>query len=444
VGKSTLFNKIVGGRPAIVDDTPGVTRDRNIAFASRDGRRFGVIDTGGFEPENMDEIVAQTREQALVAIEEADQIYFVVDGREGLRPSDEELVRSLRKSGKPARLVVNKIDSQGMQAAADEFYRLGFGKVYPISAEHSLGVEALLEETVAEYPPDPEPVAGEDRPIRVAVVGRPNVGKSSLVNKLLGRDRMIVSQVAGTTRDAVDSEVELTGGRKYTLVDTAGIRRKSKVSQRLEKYSVIMAMKAVERADVVALMADAAEGVSTQEAKIAGLVEDAGKGLILVINKWDLLVKETDTAKKFEEEARNKLKFVRRAPMIFISALSGQRVEKLWDLVDQVHGQLSRRVTSGALNVMMKKILAQNPPPTAGGRPIRIYYATQVSSAPPTFVIMTNSPEGIHFSYRRYLENRIREEAGFEMAPLRFIFRKPSGRRTGPGEGHAEHGGQGR
>ncbi|MDH4184124.1 MAG: ribosome biogenesis GTPase Der [Nitrospinota bacterium] len=431
VGKSTLFNKIMGGRPAIVDDTPGVTRDRNIGFTSRDGRKFCVMDTGGFEQESRDDIVAQTKEQALLAVEEADEIYFVVDGRTGLSPAEEELAKLLRKSGKPVKLLVNKIDTPAMADGLQEYFRLGFGGPVPVSAEHSLGIEDLLAQTVAAYPQDVEEEPGPGQVVRVAVVGKPNVGKSSLVNKLLGQERMIVSPVAGTTRDAVDSRITLADGRSYILVDTAGIRRKSKVSLKLEKYAVIMAMKAVERADVVLLLAGADEGVFTQEAKIAGMVEEAGKGLILVVNKWDLLEKETNTAKLFEENARQKLKFAKRAPMIFISSITGQRVDKIWGLVDRVMDQVNRRIGSGELNSIMRKIIDKNPPPSSSkGKSVKIYYVTQASVAPPTFVVMTNAPDAIHFSYRRYLENQLRETTGMDMAPMRFIYRLPSGRRT--------------
>ncbi|MDH5637411.1 MAG: ribosome biogenesis GTPase Der [Nitrospinota bacterium] len=440
VGKSTLFNKIVGGRPAIVDDTPGVTRDRNIAFANREGRKFGVIDTGGFEPENHNDIISQTREQAMVAMEEADEIFFVVDGREGLAGADEDLGRNLRKAGKRVWLVVNKVDNPLAPGEVDQYHRLGFSNVRPVSAEHSLGVASLLEEVVSGYPADKVEEETETPVTRIAVVGKPNVGKSSLINRIVGKGRMIVSQTAGTTRDAVDSDVILADGRRYVLIDTAGIRRKSKVSQKLEKYSVIMAMKAVERADVALLLADAEEGVTTQEAKIAGLVEDAGKGLILVVNKWDLVKKETNSSKIFEEEARQKLKFARHAPMVFISSLTGQRVEKVWDLADEVRGQLVKRIGSGALNSMVRRIMDKNPPPTVKGRKIKVYYVTQVSTAPPTIVIMSNVPEAIHFSYRRHLENRIREEAGFDKTPLRFIFRRPSGRRMGEPDTKHGHG----
>ncbi|MDH5756828.1 MAG: ribosome biogenesis GTPase Der [Nitrospinota bacterium] len=435
VGKSTLFNRIIGGRPAIVDDTPGVTRDRNIGFSSRLGRKFGVIDTGGFEPENQNDIVSQTREQALVAVEEADEIFFVVDGREGPAGADEELGRMLRKAGKRVWLVVNKVDNPSAAGEVDQFHRMGFENVRPVSAEHALGVEGMLEEIVAAWPKDPEDEEDGGKITRIAVVGKPNVGKSSLINRIVGKGRMIVSQTAGTTRDAVDSEVTLADGRRYILIDTAGIRRKSKVSQKLEKYSVIMAMKAVERADVALLLADASEGVTTQEAKIAGMVEDAGKGLILVVNKWDLVQKDTNSTRVFEAESREKLKFARHAPMVFISSLTGQRVEKVWDMVDEVGTQLAKRIGSGALNAMVRRIMQKTPPPTAKGRMVKVYFVTQVSTSPPTIVIMANMPENIHFSYRRHLENRIREEAGLDKTPMRFIFRRPSGRRQGDPNG---------
>jgi len=432
VGKSTLFNKIAGGRPAIVDDTPGVTRDRNVSLAKRNNRVFGIIDSGGFEPESRDKILSQMREQTMMAIEEADLIFFMVDGRDGMTPVDEDIAIRLRKSDKKTFLVVNKVDTEKQESAYTDFMRFGFENVFPISAEHSLGIESLLESAVGHLPEAVEKPEEEDtdRPIRLAVMGKPNAGKSSLVNKFLGKTRMMVSDVPGTTRDAIDSEFT-ANGKRWVIIDTAGIRRKAKVTQKLEKYSVIMAMKAIERADVGLLMIDAVEGVSAQEAKIAGLIEDAGKACVLVVNKWDAVEKDEKTTLRFEEAARAQLKFLSHAPMIFVSALSGQRVPKILELVAEVYGEYTKRVGTSALNNIVSEAAKMKDPPMFGHKRVKFYFATQASVAPPTFIIMANAPEKVHFSYQRYLANRIRESGGFERTPIRIIFRKPEGRRSG-------------
>ncbi|MBI4665529.1 MAG: ribosome biogenesis GTPase Der [Nitrospinae bacterium] len=432
VGKSTLFNRIVGGRPAIVDDTPGVTRDRNISRATWRGRSFLVIDSGGFEPEAEDEIMAQIREQAIVAIEEADTIFLVVDAMAGITPVDADVAMRLRSSGKPVTVVVNKADDPGKNIYAHEFSRMGFERIRPVSAEHNLGVEDLLREALADVPPDPE-VTGEepvDNVIRLAVAGKPNVGKSSLINRLLGSRRMMVSDVPGTTRDAIDSEFE-ADGRKWVIIDTAGIRRKAKVTMKLEKYSVIMAMKAIERADVALLVVDGQEGAAMQEAKIAGLVEDAGKACVIVVNKWDVVEKDHKTAIQAEEALRRQLKFLAYAPALFVSAKSGQRVTKILKKAEEVYTQYTKRLPTSKLNEIVRRAVEQKEPPVASGKRLKIYFATQPTVKPPTFVLMTNMPDDVHFSYQRYLINRIREEGGFDLSPIRILFRRPSGRRTG-------------
>jgi GTP-binding protein len=433
VGKSTLFNKIVGGRPAIVDDTPGVTRDRNVAAASWFGRKFYVIDSGGFEPDATDIILSQMREQTLMAVEEADVIYFMVDGRAGVTPTDVEIARVLRRTDKPVKLIVNKIDDPKLANATADFASLGFDDIRAISAEHSKGIDDLLEEELSPFPPDPEDEGPEENePIRVAVIGKPNVGKSSLVNRVLGARRMMVSDIAGTTRDSIDTTFE-RDGRRYTLIDTAGIRRKAKVSAKLEKFSVIMAVKAIERADVALLMVDAVDGISNQEAKIAGLVEEAGKACVIVVNKWDAVEdKETNTVNLYEEAIRQQLKFIAWAPIVFVSALTGQRIDKIFATVDRVYEQYTQRLGTAEVNRLVDELTGGKEPPMYRGQRVKFYYVTQARTAPPGFVFMTNHPEGIHFSYRRHIANRLRELTGFAETPIRLTFRKPSGRRTTP------------
>ncbi|MGK7345759.1 MAG: ribosome biogenesis GTPase Der [Candidatus Nitrospinota bacterium M3_3B_026] len=429
VGKSTFFNKIAGGRPAIVDGSPGVTRDRHVAVAERGGLRFGVIDSGGLEPETREKLPALMREQTLMAIEEADMILFVVDGRKGVTPVDEEIADLLRRAGKKTIVVVNKIDDPRRADDALEFTRLGLGPVHAVSAEHSIGVEDVMEKALEGAPAEPAMEEEEERPVHVCVVGRPNVGKSSLVNRLLGRERMMVSDVPGTTRDAIDSEITVDGER-VIMIDTAGIRRKARIANKLEKFSVIMAMKAIERADVALLLIDAVEGVTAQEARIAGLVEEAGKGLVIVVNKWDLVEKDENTMARYARAVRDQLRFASWAPVVFVSALTGQRTGQIWNAVREVHGQYTRRVNTARLNSMLERITAKKPPPVHRGKRTRIYYATQTSIRPPTFTFMTSAPEGIDFSYRRYIANQLREAGGFDKTPVRLIFRRPSGRRS--------------
>ncbi len=396
VGKSTLFNRIVGGRPAIVDDTPGVTRDRNVGTAEWFGRTIAVIDSGGFEPDSKDIILSQMREQTLMAVEEADVILFVVDGREGITPVDEEIARILRKSEKPVRLIVNKVDTPGQAHLAADFSRLGFDHVRPVSAEHAQGVDDLLEEELADLPLDPEVDEDADPtgPIRIAVVGKPNVGKSSLVNRFLGSSRMMVSDIAGTTRDSVDTHL-MRDGVEYVLIDTAGIRRKSKVSDKLEKYSVIMALKAIQKCDIALLLVDAVDGVSTQEAKIAGMVEEAGKGMIILVNKWDAVEdKETDTHLAYEEAIHRQIKFMPYAPVVFISALTGQRVEKVFDAVNRVYEQFTSRITTSRLNDMTERLTTGNEPPCIGGNGVNPTSPCAFPRRPPRSFSCATTPRG--------------------------------------------------
>ncbi|VAX23243.1 GTP-binding protein EngA [hydrothermal vent metagenome] len=430
VGKSTLFNKIVGGRPAIVDNTPGVTRDRNIAIIRRDNHKIGIIDSGGFEPYEKGETISRIREQTMMAIEEADIIFFMVDGTQGITGADDEIAKKLRKAEKPILLVVNKIDNPSREDAASEFARLGLGETFLVSAEHSMGIVGLMENVVARFPEDPETVEeepGDDRAINIAFVGKPNAGKSSIVNRLLGESRMTVSAVPGTTRDAIDSEA-IYNGRKFVLIDTAGIRKKAKVTHKLEKYSVIMAVKAIERADVALLMIDAVEGATGQEAKIAAMIEEARCGCVIVVNKWDIPEKDSKTIIRYEEVVRNQLRFLSHAPMVFVSAKTGQRVNKVLDMALVVFGQYTGRITTGRINDIVSRITSRRQSPIYKNRRVKFYYATQARICPPTFVLMTNWPEGIHFSYERYIVNQIKKETGFDKTPIRIIFRKHSGK----------------
>ena len=422
VGKSTFFNYIVGSRISIVEDTPGVTRDRIYAETNWRGRTFTVVDTAGIEPESDDIIISQMREQAQIAVEIADVIVFLTDIKQGVTATDEEIAVMLRKSKKPVILVCNKADN--MSKDKDdiyEFYNLGLGDVYPVSAANALGIGDVLD---AIYEKLPEKNSNEeDERIKVAVIGKPNVGKSSLINKILGENRTIVSNIAGTTRDAIDTEYENSHG-KYVLIDTAGIRRKSKVTESIEKFSIMRTLLAIERADVCLMMIDATEGVTDQDAKIAGEAHEAGKGIIIVVNKWDEYEKETGTLEKYKKEIYAKLSYLSYAPIIFISAKTGQRVEKLFDLINHVNEQNSMRVSTSALNQVINEAIALVQPPTDKGKRLKILYGTQVSTKPPTFVIFVNNKELFHFSYERYLVNQIRREFGLEGTPIRMIARE--------------------
>ncbi len=422
VGKSTLFNRIAGGKKAIVWDEPGVTRDRNYAEVEREEGSFTLIDTGGFEPVSKDRIFVQMREQCQLAMDEADAVLFMMDGKEGLTPSDREIADILRKLNKPVFYIVNKIDGPKYEEKALEFYGLGMEPIYSISAEHGYGVNGLMDEVSKALPGSTEKKWDQDV-TKVAVLGRPNVGKSSLVNRLLGYQRVLVDEVPGTTRDAIDTLFE-RDGRRYVLVDTAGIRRKSRISLRLEKYSIVEALRTIDRSDVALLLLDSKEGVTDQDARIGGFIHDKGKGCILVVNKWDLIEKDSKTMDRYEEEVREELKYLSYAPILFISALTGQRVKKVLEAVSHVSEQTKKRISTSPLNNHFRRWVEKFPPPLYKNRSVKMNYITQVSTAPPTFVIVTNIPEGIHFSYERYLLNQMRKAFGFEGVPVRLLFRK--------------------
>ncbi|MGE5552618.1 MAG: ribosome biogenesis GTPase Der [Betaproteobacteria bacterium] len=416
VGKSALFNRLTARRTAIVEATPGVTRDRLYQRCEWGQKPFVLVDTGGIEPESDDPIVGQTRRQADLAMREADVILFVVDGRDGLLPADEEVAERLRRTRKPVLLVVNKTEGLPPDEAAGDFYALGLGEPLLISAVHGLGIGDLLDEIVHRLPePRAEPV--DPAVTRVTVVGRPNVGKSSLVNAVLGEERVITSDIPGTTRDAVDTPFT-RDGRHYVVVDTAGIRRRTSIKQAVERYSVLRAMRAVERSDIVLMVLDATAGVTDQDRRIAGLGHEAGRGTILVVNKWDLVEKDQRTVDVFTRRIRADLAFLDYAPLIFVSARQGKRIPQLMDLVDYVAEQQNRRIQTSHLNEVLSEAVARQEPPSDKGRALKVYYATQVGVKPPTFVLFVNDPGLLHFSYVRYLENRLREAYGFEGTPL--------------------------
>lgn len=426
VGKSTLFNVLAGERISIVKDTPGVTRDRIYADASWLDKEFTLIDTGGIEPESKDIILSQMREQAQIAIDTADVILFLTDVRQGLTDTDAKVADLLRRSRKPVVLVVNKVDSfEKFMPDVYEFYNLGIGEPFPVSAASMLGLGDMLEE-MAGYFPKQEADEEEDTRPKVAVIGKPNVGKSSLVNRLLGENRVIVSDIAGTTRDAVDSVVKYYG-QEYIFIDTAGLRRKSRVKEDLERYSVIRAVTAVERADVVLILIDATEGVTEQDAKIAGIAHDKGKGVIIAVNKWDAIEKDDKTMHQHTEKIRHVLSFMPYAEIMFISAKTGQRTDKIFAMIDMVLENNSMRIATGVLNEIVMEAVALQQPPSDRGRRLKIYYVTQVAVKPPTFVVFVNDKKLMHFSYTRYLENRIRDAFGFRGTSLKFIIRERKG-----------------
>ena len=423
VGKSMLFNRLVGKRLSIVEDTPGVTRDRLYAECEWCGRTFDMVDTGGIEPSTDSEILQFMREQAQIAIDSADVIVLVTDIRTGVTAADKDVANMLLRSRKPVVLAVNKADSTGPEdPAVYEFYELGLGDPIAVSAVHGHGTGELLDACLAHLPPQTDEEEEDDR-IKVAVIGKPNVGKSSLINCILGEKRVIVSNVAGTTRDAVDTPFENEKG-KYVFIDTAGIRRKSKVDERVEKFSVMRAQLAIERADVCVIMIDAREGVTEQDTKIAGLAHEAGKASIVVVNKWDLVEKETGTMEKMRKDVMRDLSFMSYAPILFISALTGQRTERLFELVNFVNDQSNMRISTGMLNDVLADAQARVQPPTDKGRRLKIYYMTQTGIKPPNFVIFCNSRELFHFSYQRYLENQIRSVFGLEGTPVRIVIRQ--------------------
>ena len=426
VGKSTFFNYIVGKRVSIVEDTPGVTRDRVYAEGNWRGRSFTLVDTGGIEPESDDVILSQMREQANLAIAMADVIIFVTDIKQGVTAADHDIALMLKKSKKPVILVCNKADNYGkVPDEIYEFYNLGLGEPYRVSAANAIGIGDVLDAIYDNLPPVNE---GEDdeEVIKVAIIGKPNVGKSSLVNKILGENRVIVSNIAGTTRDAIDSEFENEYG-KYVFIDTAGIRRKSKVSENLEKYSVMRSLLAVERADVCLLMIDANEGVTEQDTKIAGEAHEAGKGIIIVVNKWDEYEKDNGTLEQYKKDVYNKLSYISYAPILFISAKTGQRVNKLFEMINSVASQNALRVSTSVLNQVLNEAIAIVQPPTDKGKRLRLFYMTQASTKPPTFVVFVNDKDLFHFSYERYLVNQIRKEFGLVGTPVRIIVREKKG-----------------
>ena len=423
VGKSTLFNAIAGERISIVKDTPGVTRDRIYADASWLDHEFTLVDTGGIEPDTDDILLSRMLDQAQIAIDTADVIIFVVDGKTGLTDSDGKVADMLRRSRKPVVLCVNKIDDFKKQGNdIYEFCNLGIGDPYPVSAAGNLGFGDLLDAVCADFPTGKNGDGDDDIP-RIAIIGKPNVGKSSLVNRLTVEDRAIVSDIAGTTRDTLDSLVKYNG-EQYIFVDTAGLRRKSKIKEDLERYSIIRAVAAVEKADVVILMIDATEGVTEQDAKIAGIAHDRGKGIIIAVNKWDAITKDNHTIKEHENRIRQVLSFIPYAKIVYISAKTGQRVNKLYELIDQVIQNQNLRIQTGVLNEIITEAVAMQQPPTDKGRRLKIFYTTQVSVKPPTFVIFVNDKKLMHFSYLRYLENRIRDAFGFEGTAIHFIVRQ--------------------
>ena len=424
VGKSTFFNKIAGRRISIVEDTPGVTRDRIYADCEWLNHKFTLIDTGGIEPKTDDILLKQMRRQAEVAIDTCDVILFFTDGRTGMTADDEDVATMLRRSKKPVILVVNKVDYQEMSDTIYDFYGLGLGEPFAISSTNMLGLGDLLDELVSHFPADADTSADEEQTINIAVVGRPNVGKSSLVNRILGQERSMVSNTAGTTRDAIDTAF-VRDGQRYNIIDTAGIRRKRAIEEEsIERYSIVRALAAVRRCDVALIVINAEDGVTEQDTKVAGYVHEEGKACIIVVNKWDAIEKETGTMEAYRKEVIEKLKFMDYAPVLFISALTGQRVVKVLDAVKDVYTQTSRRITTGLLNDILGDATAALQPPISGGRRLKIYYATQQSVCPPTFVFFVNNEELMHFAYQRYLENQFRKSFGFEGTPIRFILRE--------------------
>ncbi len=425
VGKSTLFNRLSDRKKAIVIDQPGATRDRNYAEASWGGKAFILIDTGGFEPVSTEKILVQMREQTNLAVEEADVIIFLMDGREGLMPSDIEITKMLRSVKKPVYYAVNKLDGPKHDLLAYEFYELGIDTFYPISAQHGVGVAELLDDVCVNIESSPDEEERDESEIRIAVIGKPNAGKSSLINKILGFERTIVNPLPGTTRDAIDTPFSIDD-KKYVLIDTAGIRRKSRVSMLLEKYSVIQALKTMSRCDVALILIDAEEGITEQDAKIAGLAFERGVASIIVVNKWDAVEKDNSTVGKYVRKIKDQLKFMDYAPIIFVSALSGQRVLKVFDLVDQVYAQYTKRISTAELNRVAREFIDKKPPPRLQNRDNPFSYMTQASVKPPTFIFFVKEPKAIHFSYERYLVNQLRLSLGFEQSPIRVFLKRKS------------------
>lgn len=423
VGKSTLFNTLAGDKISIVQDTPGVTRDRIYADVTWLNYNFTIVDTGGIEPESNDVILRQMREQAEIAIATADVIMFITDVRQGLVDADSKVADMLRRSGKPIVLVVNKVDSfEKFMPDVYEFYNLGLGDPIPVSAASQLGLGDMLDEVAKHFDENAMDETEDERP-RIAIIGKPNVGKSSIINKLLGEERVIVSDIAGTTRDAIDTTIK-RNGTEYVFIDTAGLRRKNKIKEEIERYSIIRTVSAVERCNVAVLVIDATEGITDQDTKIAGIAHERGKGMIIVVNKWDAIEKDDKTMNKFTNDIRQKLSYMPYAELLFVSAETGQRLPKLFETIDAVIENHSLRIATGVLNEIMAEAVALNQPPSDKGKRLRLYYITQVAVKPPTFVIFVNDKELMHFSYTRYIENKIREAFGFKGTPLKFIIRE--------------------
>ena len=436
VGKSTLFNRLVGRRSAIVEKKPGVTRDRNYGISKYHGYEFIVIDTGGFEPVSESSLRNQMVQQARLAVEEADCVLFVVNAQEGCTPVDGEIYRTLMvENDIKLFVVVNKADNPRLEEESSDFYQLGVEAIYPVSAEHNRGIDGLLEEVDNLVPlkelerDSADEVDRSNEPIAVAVIGKPNAGKSSIVNAMLGKERMIVDSVSGTTRDPVDSICNYEG-REYLLVDTAGIRRRGKVSQKIETFSIVSALKSIERAEVTLLIIDAEEGITEQVMKIAGYANERKKSLLIVMNKWDLVNKDSKNLKQVEEEVYDRLGFISFAPILFVSAKTGQRIPQIFEKILNVHGQYVRRIQTSDLNTILQLIVNQHPPPSKSGRPTKVFYGNQVSVAPPSFVFMTNNPDKTNFAYERYIANQFRYHFGFEGTPLNFIWRKKKSTRS--------------
>lgn len=429
VGKSTLFNRLVGRRKAMVDDMPGVTRDRNYADVDRFDVPFILIDTGGFEPETTDRLLQQMREQSQLAMDEADLILFIMDGRDGLTPADVEVVEMLRKVRKPVFFVINKIDGDRQESAAGDFYSLGVDRIYTISAEHNRGVNDMMEDVIGALPKQAA-LSVDEEVTKIAVIGRPNVGKSTLVNRLLGVERVVANPTPGTTRDSIDTYFNCNK-KRYLLIDTAGIRRKGKTTEKIEKYSVVDSLRSIERADVVLIVINAEEGVTEQDTKIAGYAFEAGRGCIFVVNKWDTLTKDNSSMGKFVEKIRMEFKYLPFAPIVFVSAVTGQRLGKIMTEVDAVMEQFARRISTSDLNRVFSKAVEEHHAPLYQGRRVKFYFATQVGTKPPSIVIFTNRPEGVHFSYERYIVNRFRDAFGFTGTPMRLLFKGREGRKRG-------------
>lgn len=425
VGKSTLFNRLIGHRISIVEDVPGVTRDRIYAKTDWNGKQFHLIDTGGIEMDEADEVVNLIRVQAQLAIDEADVIVFMVDGHDGILPTDRDVAELLRRSGKAIVLAVNKLDHPNHHTATYEFYELGFGEPFAISAEHGMGTGDILDQIVKEFPKEIHDETDSDA-IHVAMIGRPNVGKSSLINALLGENRVMVSEVAGTTRDAIDTPLETADGQKYVLIDTAGLRRRGKVYENIEKYSVLRALRSIERADVAFIVIDGERGIAEQDKRVAGYALDAGRAAGFIVNKWDIVDKNDKTSHQFVQKLRDEFPFMRWAPVQFVSAITKQRIAKILPMATEIANAHAMRISTSTLNSVIQDATASVTPPSDKGRRLRIYYATQVSVKPPTFAFFVNDRDLMHFSYERYLENQLRAAFGFEGTPIRIVVRNKS------------------